>query len=147
MVEGPVHYQTSRGDEPRPAAAIFGASADRRKFGNKAVRAFQDAGYRVWPVNPQGGTIEGERVYRDAEELPEVPHVASLYLHEEPALQVLDELAHREADTGQKVAELYLNPGADSPAVRERAEEHGFVTHVSCSIKAIGRRPDDFGDE
>ena len=47
-----------------PTIAILGASADRAKFGNKAVRAFVQRGYAVFPVNPRGGTIEGLAVYR-----------------------------------------------------------------------------------
>lgn len=144
---GQVHITEPGGDQPRPSAAIFGASADRTKFGNKAVRAYEDAGYDVWPVNPKGDTIEGARTYAGVSGLPDVPHVVSIYLHEEQALDVLEELAELEARTGKKVAELYLNPGADSAKVRERAEEHGFVTHASCSIRAIGRKPTDFGDE
>ncbi|MGH9257995.1 MAG: CoA-binding protein, partial [Vicinamibacterales bacterium] len=43
--------------------AIVGASSDRRKFGNKALRAFQAAGYRVVPVNPNERQVEGMRAY------------------------------------------------------------------------------------
>ena len=32
--------------------AVVGASADRTKFGNKAVRAFHDAGWTVFPIHP-----------------------------------------------------------------------------------------------
>ena len=39
--------------------AIIGASADRAKFGNKAVRAFLQQGYTVYPVNPKETRIEG----------------------------------------------------------------------------------------
>ena len=39
--------------------AIIGASNDRSKFGNKAVRAFQQQGYQVFPVNPKEEAVEG----------------------------------------------------------------------------------------
>ncbi len=39
--------------------AILGAPADQSKFGNKAVRAFQQQGYPVYPVNPKENIIEG----------------------------------------------------------------------------------------
>jgi hypothetical protein len=39
--------------------AIVGASADRAKFGNKAVRAYVRQGFTVWPVNLKETTIEG----------------------------------------------------------------------------------------
>ena len=32
--------------------AVIGASNDRRKFGNRAVRAYQQQGYTVIPINP-----------------------------------------------------------------------------------------------
>ena len=38
--------------------AVVGASSDRRKFGNKALRAFQAEGYRVFPINPNEPSVE-----------------------------------------------------------------------------------------
>ncbi|HVK14607.1 MAG TPA: CoA-binding protein, partial [Gemmataceae bacterium] len=34
----------------KPTVAVVGASSDRRKFANKAVRAYLAAGYEVFPV-------------------------------------------------------------------------------------------------
>ena len=36
-----------------PTVAVIGASNDRRKYGNKAVRAYVESGYTVFPVNPK----------------------------------------------------------------------------------------------
>ena len=44
-----------------PTVAVIGASADRRKFGNKALRAFRHRGYTVVPINPHERVVEGER--------------------------------------------------------------------------------------
>jgi hypothetical protein len=44
------------------SVAILGASADRSKYGNKAVRAYQQQGYTVFPINPKESEIEGLRV-------------------------------------------------------------------------------------
>ena len=43
----------------KPTVAVVGASADRRKFGNKSVRAHLAQGYDVYPVNPKAGEVEG----------------------------------------------------------------------------------------
>jgi predicted CoA-binding protein len=43
--------------------AVVGASANRAKFGNKALRAFQAEGYRVVPINPNEREVEGLRTY------------------------------------------------------------------------------------
>ena len=40
--------------------AVIGASSDRRKFGNRAFRAYQEEGYKVIPINPRrthGGSV------------------------------------------------------------------------------------------
>ena len=43
-----------------PTIAIIGASNDRAKYGNKALRAFRNQGYTVVPINPREETVEGE---------------------------------------------------------------------------------------
>ena len=37
----------------RETIAVVGASADPAKYGNMAVRAWQEAGWTVYPVNPR----------------------------------------------------------------------------------------------
>ncbi len=39
--------------------AVIGASSDRNKYGNKAVRAFRQQGYEVFPINPNEERVEG----------------------------------------------------------------------------------------
>ena len=39
--------------------AVVGASNDRHKFGNKALRAFQAEGHTVIPINPHDAQVEG----------------------------------------------------------------------------------------
>src|SRR5207249_4323171 len=60
--------------------AILGASADRNKYGNKAVRAFQRQGYTVYPVNPKESEIEGLPVYPSITAVPVRPEIVSVYL-------------------------------------------------------------------
>ena len=43
--------------------AVVGASSDRRKFGNRALRAFRQQGYTVVPINPHETEVEGVRAY------------------------------------------------------------------------------------
>jgi len=131
----------------RPRVAIIGASADRAKYGNKAVRAYVEEGWEVWPVNPRGGLIEGLRVYTDVAELPDLPQRASLYLPQGPALRVLDALAALEERYGRSIQDVYLNPGVGKRAVRERADELGLNRVSRCSIRAIGRVPKEFPAE
>ena len=119
-----------------PTIAILGASADRAKFGNKAVRAFVERGYTVFPVNPRGGTIEGLAVYRSLAEIPAGRlNRISIYLPPELAIKMLPEIAARGCD------ELWLNPGSESPAVVAAAQALGLEPIQACSIINVGVDP------
>jgi predicted CoA-binding protein len=141
---GPQHAKGApRKDRP---VAIVGASADRHKFGNKAVRAYKADGYEVWPVNPKGGEIEGLHVYHDVQELPDMPFVAAIYLHEDQALPTLDEIYDMETEKHDQPAVVYIPPGADTAEVVDHARELGMYALPTCPIQAIGHQPDEFGD-
>ena len=120
----------------RPRIAIVGASADRSKFGNKAVRAHVIAGFDVSPVHPSATEIEGLPAFASLDDVPpgRLDRV-SLYLPAAPALAVLEQAARRE------VGELWLNPGADAPAVVARAKALGLNVVCACGILDIGQEP------
>jgi len=58
------------------SVAIIGASADQSKFGNKAVRAFQQQGYEVYPVNPKATEIEGLPAFASIRDVPVRPQMS-----------------------------------------------------------------------
>jgi predicted CoA-binding protein len=115
--------------------AVLGASNDRSKYGNRAVRAYRAEGYRVFPVNLHAETIEGLAAYRSILDVPAAIDRATVYLHPEVTLLVLEEIARK------GVRELFLNPGSESSEVIARAQELGMVPILACSIVDIGRSP------
>jgi uncharacterized protein len=117
--------------------AVIGASNDRRKFGNKAVRAFRVAGDTVMPVNPRDTQIEGLPAFKSVLDVPGDIDLATVYLPREAALAVLPALARK------GVGEVWLNPGADDDEVVALARTLGLRTVVACSILAVGQDPDD----
>jgi predicted CoA-binding protein len=116
--------------------AIVGASTDRRKFGNKAVRAYARRGFEVRPVHPSAAAIEGLRAYRSVSEVPGPIDRVSLYVPPEVGITLLDEIA------AVKPGEFWVNPGAESPALLARARELGLEPILACSIMGIGDVPD-----
>ena len=122
---------------PRPTVAIVGASANRRKFGNKAVRAFRNAGYDVYPINLKGGEIEGLAVFKSLDELPlERLDSVSIYLPPATVLTVLDQVARKHA------REVWLNPGTATKDVVAKAEALGLNAIQACSILGVGDHPE-----
>jgi predicted CoA-binding protein len=121
---------------PPRIVAILGASADRAKFGNKAVRAFQQQGFTVYPVNPRETVIEGLSVFRSLAELPARPQLVSVYLPPAVVLKVLPEIAARGCD------ELWLTPGTESDDVLAEAARLGLNVILACSIVALGLEPE-----
>jgi predicted CoA-binding protein len=120
-----------------PSVAILGASADRSKYGNKAVRAFVAKGYDVYPVNPKGGDVDGMPIYKSLAAIPANVNLdrISVYLPPAIGLKSLPEIAAR----GCK--ELWLNPGSESDELVAAAEKLGLNVIQACSIVAIGESP------
>ena len=118
--------------------AILGASNDRRKFGNKAVRAFRQQGFQVFPVNPREKTIEGLAAYKSIGDVPVRPEMVSVYLPPAVLLEVLPEIAAKGCD------ELWLNPGTESAEVLLECEQLGLNVVQACSIVGIGLDAESF---
>jgi predicted CoA-binding protein len=117
--------------------AIIGASADRSKFGNIAVRAFVRQGWQVFPINPKETQIENLPAFKSISETPERPNLISVYLPPPVLLKVLPDIAARGCD------ELWLNPGTESPEVLAAAEKLGLNVIQACSIVGIGLSPSE----
>jgi predicted CoA-binding protein len=116
--------------------AIIGASNDRRKFGNKAVRAFLRQGYTVFPVNLRETEVEGLPAFRSIRDVPVRPQMVSVYLPPIVVEQVLPDIAARGCD------ELWLNPGAESEEIVAQAQALGLNVIQACSIVGVGEQPD-----
>jgi uncharacterized protein len=115
--------------------AIIGASKDRNKYGNKAVRAFLQQGYQVYPVNLTETEIEGLPAFQSIRDVPGRPDMVSVYVHPEVLLELLPEIAAKGCD------ELWINPGAESDGVIAEAERLGLNVIQACSIVGVGVSP------
>jgi len=116
--------------------AVIGASNNRAKFGNKAVRAFLRQGYTVFPVNLKEIKVEGLPAFRSVRDVPVRPEKISVYLPPPLVEKVLPEIAERGCD------ELWLNPGTESDEVLAQAQKLGLNVIQACSIVGVGEEPD-----
>ena len=115
--------------------AVVGASSDRRKFGNKALRAFEAEGYSVIPINPNEPEVEGHRTYASVLDVPGAIDMATVYVQPNIALQLLPEFEQKQ------IGEIWINPGAESDELLADARRRKLNVIAACSIVGIGRSP------
>ena len=115
--------------------AVIGASRNRQKFGNRAVRAFLSQGYTVVPINPRESEIEGLKVYRSVLDVPGSIDMASFYVPPDIGERVIEEVARKQ------IPEVWLNPGAESDTLVARARSLSLSPIIACSIIGVGQDP------
>ncbi len=125
-------------DDRQQHIAIIGASNNPSKFGNKAVRAYKDMGYKVFPVNPERDEIEGLKCFPSIMDIPERVDLATIYLPPERSYHILESIARKD------VKQVFFNPGSADESVLVRAKSLGLEPIEGCSIVAIGKSPSEY---
>jgi hypothetical protein len=120
---------------------IVGASADRAKYGNKAVRAYLRKGWTVYPVNPNAKEVEGIPSYASVADIPGPIDRISFYVPPKRGLGMLAEVA------AKSPTEVFLNPGSESSELIKEAKLLGLNPIQACSIVNIGLHPEQFPDQ
>ncbi|MGH2554642.1 MAG: CoA-binding protein [Actinomycetota bacterium] len=115
--------------------AVVGASAHEAKAAHAVPRYLRQQGYRIIPVNPRGGEILGERVYRSLHEIDVPVDVVDVFRPPNEA----EAVARDAVAIGAKV--LWFQPGTHTElAVRGRPHRSGHAVHGSHARGARPRR-------
>ena len=101
--------------------AVVGASADESKAAHQIPRYLQSQGYRIIPVNPRGGEVLGEPVFRSLTDIDVPVDVVDVF---RPA-QEAPAIARQAIAIGAKV--LWLQIGIESEEARQLAEAAGLT--------------------
>lgn len=116
--------------------AVVGLSADPGKASNEVASYLKTSGYRVIPVNPKGGEILGERVYKSVAKIPEPVDIVDVFLPAEKTPPVAREAV--EAGAGA----LWLQLGIESPEARRIAEGGGLAyVEDRCAMQTLQGTP------
>jgi len=119
-----------------PAFGVAGASTNRAKYGNKVLRVYLQNNRRAVPINPRADVIEGVACVASVSDLPD--EVASLSVITPPKIteQVVEEAIRK------GIENIWMQPGAESPAAVTRCEEAGLnvIADGSCVLVVLGYR-------
>lgn len=118
--------------------AVVGASSDRRKYGNKALRAYREEGYTVLPINPNERDVEGIPTYATVLDVPGPIDMATVYVPPRILIRLLDDFQKK------GIPEIWINPGAEDDDVMREAKRRGLNVIYACSIIGVGRSPTEF---
>ena len=107
--------------------AVVGASRDRQKYGYQVYRDLKNAGYKVYPVNPNAEEILGDRCYPSLKNLPVNPDVVDVV--------VPPRVTERIVKTCKKlgITKVWMQPGSESETAVKFCDDNGIdAVHGVC---------------
>lgn len=118
--------------------AVVGASPDRKKYGNKVLRAYQQLNRPVYPIHPAADSVEELTAYRSLSELPEPVHGISIIVPPKVTEAVIEEAAQL------GIKHVWMQPGAESDEAIAIAEQHGMnvIAAGPCLLVVVGYQED-----
>jgi len=88
--------------------AVVGASKDTKKYGSKVYLDLKNAGYVVYPINPNAKKIWGEKCYSNLRNLPVLPDVVDIVVPPKVTKDIIKECK----DLG--INKIWMQPGSES---------------------------------
>jgi predicted CoA-binding protein len=107
-------------DDPGTSIALVGATDDPRKFGSTIYRDLKRKGFKVYPINPNRATVDGDPAYPTLADLPEPPDLVNLVVPPAAALAVLRECLRL------GLTRVWLQPGAEDEETLAFLDAHRF---------------------
>lgn len=107
--------------------AVVGASRDPQKFGYQVFQDLKNAGYNVYPVNPNVSEILGFKCYPNLQDLPGNPNVVDVVVPPKATEQIVE--------TCKKlgIIKVWMQPGSESDTAIKFCEENGIdVVYGVC---------------
>ncbi|HDD46347.1 MAG TPA: CoA-binding protein [Candidatus Aenigmarchaeota archaeon] len=113
----------------RRVFAVVGVSRDREKYGYKVFMDLRNAGYKVYPINPNAESINGIKCYKNLSSLPEKPEVVEFVVPPNVTLEVLKECKRL------GIRNVWFQPGSESKDVLDFCKRNGMnAVHGVCII-------------
>ncbi len=107
--------------------AVVGASRDPQKYGYQVYKDLKNAGYEVYPVNPNADEILGDKCYPSLENLPKKPDVVDVVVPP----KVTEQLVETCKKLG--ITKVWMQPGSESEKAIKFCEENSIqVVHGVC---------------
>lgn len=123
-------------DAPDTVIAVVGATDDERKFGHAIYRDLKGKGYKVYAVNPNRASVDGDPAYPDLAQLPSTPTLVNFVIPPEATLSVLKQCL----ELGLR--NVWLQPGAENAEVLNflASNDFSYLANTCIMIKSHIKR-------
>lgn len=121
-------------DDPDASIAVVGATDEPGKYGGIVYRRLKALGYRVFAVNPNRRTVDGDPTFADLAALPERPTIVNFVVPSDVGVTVADQALRL------GYLNLWFQPGAESPPLTERLSAEGADVLTDACIMVRARR-------
>ena len=117
--------------------AVVGASRDQSKYGYMVYRTLKEAGYEVYPVNPNADSIDGDIAYPLIDNVPVKLDCIVTVVPPEVTYEIVRRAGHLRIPT------MWLQPGSESvPAILEMEAQGIQGVHSGpCIMVAVRTHP------
>lgn len=112
--------------------AIVGVSTDASKYGHRIFRDMLKGGFSVKGVNPKGGFVLGNNIYKSLAELEKKPDVVIMVVPPAAALQAMEDC------NKLGIKEVWLQPGSESEEALAKAKACGIRAEAACFMVSNG---------
>ena len=112
--------------------AVIGVSTREEKFGFKIFRDLLAKGLDAYGVNPVGGEVLGQKIYKNLKDILPVPDVVITVVPRQVTERVIEECK----ELGVK--ELWMQPGSESELAIQKAEKYGLNFYSACFMARNG---------
>jgi hypothetical protein len=107
--------------------AVVGVSQNPEKYGHHVYKDLKEAGYVVYPVNPNLDEVLGDRCYHSLSELPERPDVVDTVVPPEVTEKIVAECKELGLER------VWMQPGSESEKAIDFCSRNNIkVVHDVC---------------
>jgi hypothetical protein len=115
--------------------AVVGVSKEPEKYGNKIYFDLKNAGFVVYPINPNASKISNDKCYSNLRNLPQTPDVVDIVVPPNITENIVKEC--KDLD----IKMVWMQPGSESEkAIRFCKDNDIKILHGICVM--IERRKD-----
>ena len=122
--------------DKRNILAVVGASRNKEKYGYKLYKALKNAGYTVYPVNPNADEIDGDKCYKSISEVPKKPDVVITVVPPKVTEKIIENVA------SLGIKKVWMQPGSESDEAIEKCKKRGIEYVAKMCFVVDGLKED-----